>query len=336
MSTVDSVFANDEERTDFYIALPVIALFGVLSYIFIFAPDDQHTVSSVADSMVSEVEHSEVGATYSSEASNRPVRSDANLTSTAAVAKSNKSTRFSEPSIRSTATSALATDTIPADSSIAVALEKGSDIVPTGSQSDEEIAKPDTAQMAVATATSAATKDAELTPGKLVSEHNVQAAASHSDSTNKELSMQANVLAKAESNSEPETISTPDTVTVSNMSGADEQTIKDAGFNILFNQGTAELTSNSRSLLLKVAETLKRYPDIKLEAHGFTDSLGSPLINKQISQSRAQACIDIIAGAGIDPSRLKAIGFGEERAIASNETPDGRRANRRVEFKLIQ
>lgn len=115
-----------------------------------------------------------------------------------------------------------------------------------------------------------------------------------------------------------------------------EQLIQDAGFNIQFNAGNSVLTGRSSEILLEVAKVMQRYPDIRLEAHGFTDSEGASDINKNLSQQRAQACIDVISKAGIDRVRLKALGFGEERPIASNSTAVGRQKNRRVEFKLIR
>jgi len=117
---------------------------------------------------------------------------------------------------------------------------------------------------------------------------------------------------------------------------SEERLIQDAGFNIQFNAGNTVLTDQSRDILLEVAKVMQRYPDIALEAHGFTDSEGSTQQNIRLSQARAEACINVIAEAGIDASRLSAIGFGEQRPIAPNTTSAGRQKNRRVEFKLVR
>lgn len=117
---------------------------------------------------------------------------------------------------------------------------------------------------------------------------------------------------------------------------SEERLIQDAGFNIQFNAGNSILTGRSREILLEVANVMERYPDLRLEAHGFTDAEGAAQANKNLSQQRAQSCINVIIEAGIDSDRLKAIGFGEERPIASNNTAIGRQKNRRVEFKLIR
>jgi len=117
---------------------------------------------------------------------------------------------------------------------------------------------------------------------------------------------------------------------------SEERLIQDAGFNIQFNAGNSVLTGRSREILLEVAKVMQRYPDIRLEAHGFTDAEGSAEANKNLSQQRAQSCVDVISEAGIDRDRLKALGFGEAQPIASNSTAVGRQKNRRVEFKLIR
>lgn len=117
---------------------------------------------------------------------------------------------------------------------------------------------------------------------------------------------------------------------------SEERLIQDAGFNIQFNAGNSVLTGRSREILLEVAKVMKRYPNIRLEAHGFTDAEGSTAANKNLSQQRAQSCVDVISKAGIDRERLKALGFGEAQPIASNSTAVGRQKNRRVEFKLIR
>ena len=114
-----------------------------------------------------------------------------------------------------------------------------------------------------------------------------------------------------------------------------EKLVRDAGFKIQFNPGSAVLTRQSSEILLQVAEVLERYPSLLLEAHGHSDSLGSPEANTSLSLARAQACLDVVVAAGIDDSRLQAIGFGDGQPIADNNSEAGRSQNRRVEFKLI-
>jgi OOP family OmpA-OmpF porin len=76
-------------------------------------------------------------------------------------------------------------------------------------------------------------------------------------------------------------------------------------------------------------------PTMEVEIDGHTDSIGSDAYNKTLSEKRASAVKDYLVTKGIDPARLTVKGRGEEDPIASNETPEGRAQNRRVEFKII-
>lgn len=81
-----------------------------------------------------------------------------------------------------------------------------------------------------------------------------------------------------------------------------------------------------------LANVMRDYPDLKVVIEGHTDSVGSDAYNKKLSQERANAVKKyMVDNAGIDAKRLKAIGYGEERPIASNSTAEGRAQNRRVE-----
>jgi OOP family OmpA-OmpF porin len=80
-----------------------------------------------------------------------------------------------------------------------------------------------------------------------------------------------------------------------------------------------------------LAQVMKDYPDLNVVIEGHTDSVGTAAYNKKLSQRRAEAVKKYMVEKGIDVNRLKAQGFGEEKPIASNETKEGRRQNRRVE-----
>jgi outer membrane protein OmpA-like peptidoglycan-associated protein len=84
--------------------------------------------------------------------------------------------------------------------------------------------------------------------------------------------------------------------------------------------------------LNKLKSYLTKNPDlcVRLDAH--TDSNGSNEYNKELSRKRAQSVVDYLIGNGIDPTRLSAQGFGEEYPVSTNDTPEGREENRRVEF----
>lgn len=82
----------------------------------------------------------------------------------------------------------------------------------------------------------------------------------------------------------------------------------------------------------KFAAYLNRYPDVKAEIQGHTDNVGDPKKNIDLSQKRAKTIMDILVKKyHIDPTRLSAKGYGQEKPIASNTTREGREKNRRVD-----
>ncbi len=102
-----------------------------------------------------------------------------------------------------------------------------------------------------------------------------------------------------------------------------------------FETNSAKLTADSKLTLDKVAESLKAYPDVRVEIGGHTDEQGDATHNYQLSQQRAQAVMDYLQARGVDGSQLKAKGYGEKNPVASNDTKEGRAENRRVELKKI-
>jgi OOP family OmpA-OmpF porin len=83
--------------------------------------------------------------------------------------------------------------------------------------------------------------------------------------------------------------------------------------------------------IAELAAFLKRFDDIQVDVEGHTDSTGPEEYNQGLSERRAQAVVDLLVNEhGIPASRLNAVGFGESRPIASNDTREGRAENRRV------
>jgi OOP family OmpA-OmpF porin len=105
--------------------------------------------------------------------------------------------------------------------------------------------------------------------------------------------------------------------------------------NIYFSNDTAELTDESRRTLDSVAATIKGQPNLRVEIGGHTDSIGSAAYNLMLAQQRAEAVRQYLISKGVESNRLTAQGYGEFRPNGSNEKPDERASNRRVEFKLI-
>ena len=104
--------------------------------------------------------------------------------------------------------------------------------------------------------------------------------------------------------------------------------------NIFFETGKAELLAESHYELTKLVELMKNNPSLKVEIGGHTDNVGSVEANKKLSAARAKAVYDHLTANGIDASRLSFRGYGETKPIASNDTPEGRAENRRVEMKV--
>jgi OOP family OmpA-OmpF porin len=100
-----------------------------------------------------------------------------------------------------------------------------------------------------------------------------------------------------------------------------------------FEFDSAKLTPNAHKILDRVAESLHDHPNLEITIAGHTDSVGSSDYNKRLSQLRAEAVMNYLVSSGIEQSRMEAIGYGEERPIASNATEEGRAQNRRVELQ---
>ncbi len=92
----------------------------------------------------------------------------------------------------------------------------------------------------------------------------------------------------------------------------------------------------SNDLLNDVATVMKQHPEVKkIRIEGHASSEGNDEYNKDLSDRRAKSVMDFLVKVGVDPERMEAIGYGEERPIADNETEEGREKNRRVEFNII-
>jgi OOP family OmpA-OmpF porin len=101
-----------------------------------------------------------------------------------------------------------------------------------------------------------------------------------------------------------------------------------------FARAKADITRDSYLTLDRLAGIAKVCPQARINIAGHTDSEGEPERNQGLSERRAKAIADYLVGKGVDPSRLKTEGFGETRPLAPNDTPDGMRQNRRIEFSV--
>ena len=103
---------------------------------------------------------------------------------------------------------------------------------------------------------------------------------------------------------------------------------------VLFRSGSFELLPPARERLAKVSGIVLAYPSLHLAVEGHTDSVGSDEYNQSLSERRAQSVRDYFVQQGIAADAVEARGFGKSDPIASNDTPDGRQQNRRVELVL--
>jgi OOP family OmpA-OmpF porin len=99
---------------------------------------------------------------------------------------------------------------------------------------------------------------------------------------------------------------------------------------VAFELNAALLTAESRNILDGVATDLKKYPRLRIELQGHTDSSGSDQHNLKLSQQRADAVRTYLMERGVAASQLEARGYGESQPIDNNTTADGRARNRRV------
>ena len=103
---------------------------------------------------------------------------------------------------------------------------------------------------------------------------------------------------------------------------------------ITFEPGSATLDAATQDIMDEIAELLQLCGDIPLIIAGHTDSQGREVMNQQLSQERAQAVVDALRKRRVLTASYEVRGYGEEQPIASNDTEEGREANRRIEFKL--
>jgi outer membrane protein OmpA-like peptidoglycan-associated protein len=115
---------------------------------------------------------------------------------------------------------------------------------------------------------------------------------------------------------------------------ADNRLKLDIPSDISFDTARADIRPDFRSVLDKMAESMRENPGTSVTIVGHTDSTGSDAYNNQLSLLRAEHVRDYLAARGIDPSRVAVSGHGESEPVASNATEDGRARNRRVEIFL--
>jgi outer membrane protein OmpA-like peptidoglycan-associated protein len=103
---------------------------------------------------------------------------------------------------------------------------------------------------------------------------------------------------------------------------------------VLFETGKYELKPEARERLAKVSGILLAYSSLKIAIEGHTDAIGSDDYNQRLSEQRAESVRDYLVNEGVAAPAVSARGLGKMQPIASNDTPEGRQRNRRVELVL--
>jgi multidrug efflux system outer membrane protein len=115
-----------------------------------------------------------------------------------------------------------------------------------------------------------------------------------------------------------------------------EEELAQLAKNIQFDTGSAALRAESEVIVDKVAAILSKHPDVRMMVEAHTDSAGSDAINMPLSDARAKSVMDGLIKRGVAAERLTSKGFGSSKPVESNDTAEGRQANRRVEFSILR
>jgi outer membrane protein OmpA-like peptidoglycan-associated protein len=105
---------------------------------------------------------------------------------------------------------------------------------------------------------------------------------------------------------------------------------------ILFETDSAKLAPSATDLVRRISEVMKKNPNLKISVVGYTDSTGDYSYNIQLSERRAKAFADALIKDGVAANRLTAVGVGPQSPVATNDTPEGRAQNRRVELVVMR
>lgn len=104
---------------------------------------------------------------------------------------------------------------------------------------------------------------------------------------------------------------------------------------ILFDVDKADVRPASRDNLAKLAKILNKYPDTNILIEGHTDSTGAGDYNLRLSRDRAGSVAFYMATLEVGSSRFTTMGYGKTQPIATNDTPEGRQQNRRVDIAVM-
>ncbi|MCP9767466.1 sodium-translocating pyrophosphatase [Lacihabitans sp. LS3-19] len=120
---------------------------------------------------------------------------------------------------------------------------------------------------------------------------------------------------------------------ISFIENSEAEAGKDNWFNFVnlnFETGSDKLDANSTLEVSNIAEIMKAYPEVGIKVGGYTDNVGNPASNLELSGKRASSVKAKLVEMGIADSRLESEGYGEQHPVASNDEEEGRKMNRRI------
>lgn len=106
-------------------------------------------------------------------------------------------------------------------------------------------------------------------------------------------------------------------------------------WDIFFASGESDILPQSYNELRRLQELLEANPGMTIELRGHTDNQGTVEFNMKLSENRAKAVADYLVEHGVDRRRINSVGFGKTQPVDTNDTPEGRRRNRRVEYRVL-
>lgn len=104
---------------------------------------------------------------------------------------------------------------------------------------------------------------------------------------------------------------------------------------ITFDFNSAVVKPEMRGQLQEVAQVLNQFPSTVIGVFGHTDNVGSSTVNQRLSEQRAESVAGSLESFGVVRARMQVRGFGYTQPVASNDTPEGRAQNRRVELRIV-
>lgn len=104
---------------------------------------------------------------------------------------------------------------------------------------------------------------------------------------------------------------------------------------VTFDSGSYNLKPEARAVIDRISESLKQYPNSLVDVYGHTDSQESGMNGQALSENRARTIANYLATRGVSEARMRSQGYGATMPVATNDTPEGRAQNRRVEIKIV-